>query len=72
MGTTHRCPACKHPSAKPIHPGCKKRQDWREKWSAIKAAAKAKEEAEKKKAEEAAKDSEEEKPEGSHEENSGD
>ena len=68
MGTTHRCPACGDPSARPVHPGCKKRTIRREKVSALKAAAKAKEEAAaakaKKKSKKKSKDSTEEKAEG--------
>ena len=64
MGTTHRCPACGDPSARPVHPGCKKRVVRREKRSALKAKAKAAAEAAAKAEEKAAKDSEEEKPEG--------
>ena len=60
----HRCQDCGGPSARPIHPGCKKRVGRRAKVAALKAAAKSAEEAKKKAEEKAAKDSEEEKPEG--------
>ena len=68
MGAKHRCPACNHPSAEPIHPGCHKRMGLRELRLAKKAKEKAAAEAAaakaKKKSKKKSKDSAEEKPEG--------